>query len=329
MTPGRLTAIASAKPNSGNVSRVVLPRARFSKKTFMPRVRAFGFLNKVLRSSAEPRYTAASLQAAATLNRQNRRYREIRFYHNRPKMRLPRTRVTRRRRRKAGLVTFARNSLQKPQSLLGQAHTLLPPVNAYSRTTVKRVLGFTPTAASLTVYKRRTEQHPRFCMRPPTRANIKAIARVQRRRYARAKRRFKRLRKQLGLVTKKVLVSSTPKTTVLNFKLDKTVVQQKVGLGLALRTTTLSRVTRAETYSTEVPHFLSRGGRKTPRKEVATKPVLGAIGRTRRWFVPALSRVSRVHNLGTVKHTTPRKIQGLWQARSVRAMQAAERNLSA
>lgn len=154
--------ISSKKADPKRASRVVLPRMRPNKKAFKPRIQVFGFLNKTLRSLAEPNYTAASLHAVATLNRQDRHYREVQFYHSRPKMRLPQTSITRNRRRKAGLVTFARNSLQQPRTLLGQARALLPPVNAYSRATVKHIVGFAPRATSLAVYERRANLLPIF-----------------------------------------------------------------------------------------------------------------------------------------------------------------------
>lgn len=279
---GAPAAISLEEPNSVTVLYAVLSRPRAPKQTFLPRVRAFGFLNKLLRPSVEPRYTAVNLQATATLNRRDRRYRELRFYHNRPKMRLPRTRITRRRRRKAGLVTFARNSLQQARSLLGQARMLLPPTNAYSRITAKRIMGFVPTAASLVAYKRRTESHPRFCMRPPTRANIKAIARVRRRRYARAKRRLKRLRRHLHVASRKVLASKTPKRAALNFTAGKTTAQQKFGLNAALSATALLRHACVKAPAQELQRFPSRVGRKKIRKVLVVRPTPGTIGRTRR-----------------------------------------------
>lgn len=142
--------------------RAMRSRTHSSKRAFKPRIHPFGFLSKALRALPEPRYTAASLQAEAALSRQDRHYREVQFYHNRPKLRLPQTPVTRSRRRKAGLVTFARNSLQPARSPLGQSLVFLPPVNAYSRATAKRAVGFASTATSLAAYENRNELSPIF-----------------------------------------------------------------------------------------------------------------------------------------------------------------------
>lgn len=144
------------------VVRALVSRVRYSKRAFKPRIRAFGFLNKTPGVLATPKYAATYLKAEAALNRQDRRYRELQFYHNRPRMRLPQTRVTRGRRRKAGLVTFVRNSLQQATSLLGKSRTLLPPVNVYSRVTAKHAVGFAPTATSLAAYERRDGLLPVF-----------------------------------------------------------------------------------------------------------------------------------------------------------------------
>lgn len=143
-------------------ARSLLSHARSSKGAFKPRIQAFGFLNRALGALRTPKYTTARLSADAALTREDRRYRELQFYHNRPKMRLPQTRVTRKRRRKAGLVTFIRNSLQQPRSLLVQSRTLLPPARAYSHVTAKRAVGFAPTAASLAAYEKRDDLLPVF-----------------------------------------------------------------------------------------------------------------------------------------------------------------------
>jgi hypothetical protein len=145
-----------------HVARAPLSRTTTNKKAFKPRIHTFGFLNRALGTLRGSKYTATDLDAEAALSRQERHYREIQFYHNRPKMRLPQTRVTRGRRRKAGLVTFVRNSLQPARNLIGQSRYLLPPVNAYSRVTAAHAVGFAPTATSLAVYKPRADLLPIF-----------------------------------------------------------------------------------------------------------------------------------------------------------------------
>jgi len=149
-------------PNGTDVARVALPRTASDKKGFKPRTQIFGFLSKALGNLRGPKYTATYLDAEAALSRQERHYREIQFYHNRPKMRLPQTRVTRGRRRKAGVVTFVRNSLQPARSLLGQSRSLLPPINAYSRATATHAVGFVTTATSLAAYEPRADLLPIF-----------------------------------------------------------------------------------------------------------------------------------------------------------------------
>jgi len=62
---------------------------------------------------------------------QQRRQKELRFYHKRLRIRLPGTKMTRKRRRKGGLVTFVRNALKRPKTLYGQQNLLLPSATSY------------------------------------------------------------------------------------------------------------------------------------------------------------------------------------------------------
>jgi len=142
--------------------RTVLTRTRSSKKLFKPSTRVFGFLDKAVGVAVSPRHVAQHLESRAALDRTDKHYKELQFYHNRPKMRLPQTQVTRRRRRKAGLTTFTRNSLQPAHTATGRARLLLPPTTFYNRAPTQRTVGFVPTTRSLMVYKRRPNALPIF-----------------------------------------------------------------------------------------------------------------------------------------------------------------------
>lgn len=85
-----------------------------------------------------PRDTAAvttAVRAAAALQTQSLRYRELRVYRRRLKLRLPQLEITRHRRRKGGHVAFATNSLKQPKTFAGLRQQFLPPEN------VKRIIG--------------------------------------------------------------------------------------------------------------------------------------------------------------------------------------------
>jgi len=161
------------------------------KATFKPAARAFGFLAGTKHCIVLPEAMRSVQRSAAALDRRSLHYREVQFYHNRPYLRLPKTAVTRSRKRKAGLVTFIRNSLENARTILGQSRALLPPANAYSRAAVVRHQGFAPDANTLTTYRRRGDLLPIFWRKAHSRANIKAVNRVRRRRYATRKRFYK------------------------------------------------------------------------------------------------------------------------------------------
>jgi len=109
------------------------------------------FLKKVIKQTpnAQARET---LNSRSTLLRHQRRYQELRFYHHRPRTRLPGLAVSRSRRRKGGLVTFARNTLKRPRTLSGWENLLLPPVDANAtfnaNYSVKKQMGLGVLSAS-------------------------------------------------------------------------------------------------------------------------------------------------------------------------------------
>lgn len=104
----------------------------------------------------------AALQAALTVTQQRRRYKELRFYHRRPRIRLPGLSVTRARRRKGGFVTFAQNSLKRPQTLRGQQNLLLPPVGAYAGLVSNYSVKKQTAIHVLTASERRDDAWPQF-----------------------------------------------------------------------------------------------------------------------------------------------------------------------
>lgn len=124
--------------------------------------RAYGFLAKVQRTGLRTKTASALLQAAAILDRRSLHYRELKFYHNRPSLRLPELAVTRNRKRKAGLVTFTKNSLPNATNLLAQSLSLLPPASAYTSAKVRRTPALAPAPATLLSYRRRTDLLPIF-----------------------------------------------------------------------------------------------------------------------------------------------------------------------
>lgn len=160
---GFAPAAATAKSTRAvRIPRTVLTRTRSSKKLFKPSTRVFGFLDKAVGVTVSSRHVAQHLESRAALDRADKHYKEFQFYHNRPKMRLPQTQVTRRRRRRAGLTTFTRNSLQPAHTAMGQARLLLPPATFYNRALTQRTVGSVPTTRSLMVYKRRPNALPIF-----------------------------------------------------------------------------------------------------------------------------------------------------------------------
>ena len=109
------------------------------------------FLKKVTKPVG-PLQISTTLQSHAILAQQRRRYAELRFYHRRPRTRLPGLAVTRMRRRKGGFVTFTRNSLKRPRTLSGREQLFLPPVNTSSTLSanynIKKQVGLNALVAS-------------------------------------------------------------------------------------------------------------------------------------------------------------------------------------
>jgi len=185
-----------AYPSRSNISRSALIKAQMTKpaaqRTKQPLrssltrsakrthdIRGITFLTQKPANVAQPQ--AGGIRS--TVDFLNRRLRgdEVRFYHRRPRLRLPYTDVVRYRRRKAGLVTFTRNSLKQPRTLRGQQNLLLPPVAAYIASKSGYLRGVTPTAwKRLSPATRREDEWAVFWRRPHNRANINAIASVRR-----------------------------------------------------------------------------------------------------------------------------------------------------
>ena len=136
---------AVSRPSTRNLSPKITAPLRVAHLRLLKRVlgrvqgyKSGSFLQRRVGHALQlQRYSlqATSVCIASELARRGRRYRELRFYRKRPPIRLPKTEVTRRRRRKAGLVTFVRNSLKRPQTLLGRQNLLLPPIAAYAAVT--------------------------------------------------------------------------------------------------------------------------------------------------------------------------------------------------
>lgn len=126
------------------------------------KLRIYGFLNKNQQVTVRLSPPSSTLYATYALERKRLQYRELKFYNNRPRLRLPELAMTRSRKRKAGLVTFVRDSLRHTRSFLGQVRTLLPPANVYRSTAIKQSLAFSSTASTLTAYTRRDDLLPIF-----------------------------------------------------------------------------------------------------------------------------------------------------------------------
>lgn len=147
---------SAAVGNSG----LILVRVNEKARSYKPSVRSFGFLGGSA-TAYKQRYTPRELKAVRAFSLKRRQHRAIRLCRRRPKMRLPKTPVTRSRRRKRGLVTFVRNSLKQQRTVLAKQKSLLPPVTAYNHLTKSFVFGYTQTNAMLP-YDKKTETHPVF-----------------------------------------------------------------------------------------------------------------------------------------------------------------------
>jgi hypothetical protein len=152
------TALSSANVATRQAGLARVPR----KVSHKYAARTYGFLNKSQRGATRLTPLRDASQAVSALERKRLHYRELKFYHNRPKLRLPELTMTRRRKRKAGLATFTRDSLLHTRSAAGQARSLLPPTNIYSSIAVKQVQAFSPVADTLVSYVRRDDLSPVF-----------------------------------------------------------------------------------------------------------------------------------------------------------------------
>lgn len=112
------------------------------------RIRSTFFAKRAVRvlSNFSP---ARQRRIKEVLSQQQHRRRELRYYRKRPRLRLGKTRVTRRRRRKANLGLFARRSLKRPQTLAGMKNLLLPPLAAYQTAFRRAQTGVSSTDGSL------------------------------------------------------------------------------------------------------------------------------------------------------------------------------------
>ena len=128
-------------------------------------------LNRKKRSKAPAGFLAKAAKVHSLAHRffsrrkltlQKRKYLELRFYHRRPHVRLGGTAITRRRRRYGGLVTFTRNSLRQPSTVLGQQQRLLPPINPYGALRRSYVSAHLLGRTTLNTYTHRRESLPIF-----------------------------------------------------------------------------------------------------------------------------------------------------------------------
>jgi hypothetical protein len=157
------TAVAAAVPaTTGQLSAVCLVRSRGAVGRLVGTVPRPGFLTQIFNKKAAQKYTMTSLHDETFLSRQQRRYRELQFYHRRPKLRLPNTAMARHRRRKSGLVVFIRNSLKRPKTRVGCQRLFLPPVASLSVASTRLTVGHTVSESTFAAYERHDDAHPVF-----------------------------------------------------------------------------------------------------------------------------------------------------------------------
>jgi hypothetical protein len=304
-------------------------RAQRKLSEYSPDVRSFGFLRKGRYETRDQRYNTTALSAERALHSQQRRYRELQLYRGRPKLRLPETAVTRRRRRKAGLVHFARNSLKRPRTLLGQQRLLLPPVEAYAQATTTHQYGYTPNAGTLGIYERGEDLLPVFWRRKHSRANIKAVNRIRRKRYAKRKHSLKTKNKRRAARLAHPLARAvvSPQVVVAD---GQTLVAQKRNTDLALQNTTPLRGLFTVPSARAVLRFTRRRKGKKALKRYSNVASSVSVRRIARQVTPTFSRTSVVHRLSVHRGaTSQQRVGGLWHARSARAVSSAERAISA
>jgi len=122
---------------------------------------SLSFLSRASHTRTQ-KQTVKEIQAEGLLSQQLKRYHAAQLVHRRSKLRLPDVSVTRIRRRKSGLVAFARNSLKRPQTLRGRQQQFLPPVNARTalKAAYRRIQAANPNA--LHAYEKREDTLPLF-----------------------------------------------------------------------------------------------------------------------------------------------------------------------
>jgi hypothetical protein len=177
-------------------------------------------------------------------SRLQRAYRARRVQHRRPKLRLPATTVNRNRSRRGGLGLFMQRTLKQPRSVRGLSNLFLPPADAFPAITstysikpgVHRVL--LPSV-------QHDDDKPRFRLRPPTRANTKAVHTLRLRRLQQLRRRAVTLHKLRSrgrqLVPQLRSISPMLGTTTPASVLRGASTQQNVLLRLTAYNTTATR----------------------------------------------------------------------------------------
>lgn len=101
------------------------------------------------------------LLASAALWNQKKVLAEKRFYASRPRLRLPKTTVTRRRRRKGGLGVFVQNTLRTPRTLAGLRNFVLAPTTVLSQARRYDVAPLEVGASDLIATRKRSDARPR------------------------------------------------------------------------------------------------------------------------------------------------------------------------
>jgi hypothetical protein len=123
------------------------------------------YLNPKLLSAKLPtsmsRATTAERKVALLLIARQQRRKEQFFYHNKTLPSLPRTKQTKRGLRQMGRGLFARNSLKRPQTLLGVKNLLLPPVTSLEQITMDHTPGFVPSTQDF-AQKKVKPAHPQI-----------------------------------------------------------------------------------------------------------------------------------------------------------------------
>jgi ribosomal protein S4 len=325
------TKLPSSAPTT--LKRRTIVRGLTAKK-WTPKKFA-NFLNKLSASKTDQMsvFTATKAKTALLLSIRARRYKELRFYHRRPGLRLPNVTVTRRRRRKAGHVTFVQNSLKRPRTRKGQQNVLLPPVLSYTSARTGYSANTTGVFSALSAKMQHKDAWPRFWRRPHTRANIKAINRLRRRRYLKEKRAYLHNRKKKLNERKTPLLSAIAAPLLASAGVNQDISQQGAFASLQNYSNTFSAFSTSNSRKTSAPRVLRIVKRRKGKKsQVTCRASANATAptRTARHLSPVLSRTFEATTLSRAnKGPLGNRNAGLWQVRSVRRMLENERALSA